>query len=785
MASGLRSTRGRGKTIKAPKRHGPEVSVDATWTQLSQNLKEVLNNNAEKLSFEENHRFAYNLVLWKSGALLYKGVMELVVANLAKLAHEDVTPSFPTGAASDPVHQSHEAEMLLKALRRIWDDHTGNMTKLSQLLSYMDRIYTKSADVPQTREAGLKLFFEHILRPPSAIQEHVIAAILSQIQSERDGYVINRSALKECVDVFLSLETEKDGPSAYERDLEPAILKESQKFYASEGEKLIDSCDAPEYLRRVEARFTSEEDRTHHYLSPHSHPPLRKILEDHLLTAHSSTVISLPNSGLDVMIDHNQFDDLARLYRLFIMVPSGLPCLRKALKESVASRGRGVNKASSDPTDIATDTGQGKASGGGKPRIATSAAQTLSLALKWVQDILDLKDHFDQILIRSFKSDREIESALNEVFESVVNSNERCSEFISLFIDDHLKRGLKGKSDTEIDAVLDKTITIFRYVADKDVFERYYKGHLAKRLLHGRSVSDDAERGMLAKLKVECGYQFTHKLEGMFHDMKLSDDTMQAYRTHLEQSNPPDVPISVTVMTSSVWPVTQPNVSCSLPPALGKSCKSFEQFYLSRHSGRRLIWQMSLGNADVKVAFKNRTHELNVSTFALVTLLLFEDLPADEFLTYSEIREATSIEDSELKRHLQSLACAKYKVLKKHPPGREIEETDSFSFNEDFSANLQKIKISTVVSKVETAEERKATKGHVDEERRHQIEACIVRIMKDRKHMTHNDLVHQVARQLSARFAPEPADIKKRIEGLIEREYLERCNDRKSYNYLA
>ncbi len=53
-----------------------------------------------------------------------------------------------------------------------------------------------------------------------------------------------------------------------------------------------------------------------------------------------------------------------------------------------------------------------------------------------------------------------------------------------------------------MDDVLDKTITLFRFLQDKDVFERYYKQHLAKRLLFNRSVSDDAERGMLSKLKV-------------------------------------------------------------------------------------------------------------------------------------------------------------------------------------------------------------------------------------------------------------------------------------------
>lgn len=78
--------------------------------------------------------------------------------------------------------------------------------------------------------------------------------------------------------------------------------------------------------------------------------------------------------------------------------------------------------------------------------------------------------------------------------------------------------------------MLGKTITVFRYISDKDVFERYYKTHLAKRLLHGRSVSDDAERGMLAKMKLESGYQFTLKLEGMFKDMKTSADAMEDYR---------------------------------------------------------------------------------------------------------------------------------------------------------------------------------------------------------------------------------------------------------------
>ena len=62
--------------------------------------------------------------------------------------------------------------------------------------------------------------------------------------------------------------------------------------------------------------------------------------------------------------------------------------------------------------------------------------------------------------------------------------------------------------------------------------------------------------------------------------------------------------------------------------------KAFERFYHSKHTGRRLTWQPSLGNADVRTTFKSRKHDLNVSTIALVILLLFEDLPEDGFLEY-------------------------------------------------------------------------------------------------------------------------------------------------------
>jgi cullin 3 len=66
------------------------------------------------------------------------------------------------------------------------------------------------------------------------------------------------------------------------------------------------------------------------------------------------------------------------------------------------------------------------------------------------------------------------------------------------------------------------------------------------------------------------------------------------------------------------------------------------------------------------------------------------------------------------------------------------------------------------------------------------VEAAIVRIMKARKALHHNDLIAEVTKQLSIRFNPSPQFIKKRVESLMERDYLTRAeDDRRVYMYVA
>jgi cullin 3 len=334
----------------------------------------------------------------------------------------------------------------------------------------------------------------------------------------------------------------------------------------------------------------------------------------------------------------------------------------------------------------------------------------------------------------------------------------RSSEFVSLFIDDILKRGIKGKTESEVDQLLDKAIILLRYVTDRDMFERYYQKHLARRLLQGKSESQDAEKEMISRMKQEMGNHFTTKFEGMFKDMELSRDLSDSYRTHIRSLGDVDhkqVDLSINVLTSNNWPPDvmgrtapqdgNPRVECNYPPDIKRLQSSFFKYYLKDRSGRVLTWVGTAGSADIKCVFpkvpgkdsgplsKDRRYELNVSTYGMIVLLLFNDLPDGESLSFEEIQAKTNIPVPDLVRTLASISVApKARVLLKEPATKVVKSSDHFSFNTTFTSKTMKIKAPTIsnISKVEGEEERKSTEKKNDETRAHIVDAALVRIMK-------------------------------------------------------
>ncbi|CAF4735227.1 unnamed protein product, partial [Rotaria sp. Silwood1] len=587
------------------------------------------------------------------------------------------------------------------------------------------------------------------------------------------------SAVKNACQMLMSLGI--DNRSVYAEDFEIPFLQQSAEFYRLESQKLLAENSASLYIRKVAARINEEAERAVHYLDKSTEERIVRVLEDELITKHIKTIVEMENSGVYHMLKFNKCDDLATMYKLFERVPNGHLTIADCMSSYLREQGR---------TLVTENTDDGKN------------------AITYVQSLLDLKDTFDHFLKNAFNEDKTFKKRINSDFEYFINLNQRSPEYLSLFIDEKLKKGAKDLGDQEVEIVLDKAMMLFRYLEEKDVFERYYKQHLAKRLLLNKSASDDAEKNMISRLKTECGCQFTCKLEGMFKDISVSNTTAEDFRLYVSQKriNLNGIDLTVRVLTTGFWPTQTTNNQCNLPATVREAYQCFHRFYLNKHSGRQLTLQPSLGSADLTAVFygkpkeddgdgesrpttttmiKERKHTLQVSTYQMVILMLFN---TKESWSFEEIHQETDIIEKDLQRALLPLSLGKnnQRIILKEPKTKEIQSNDKFSINDSFTSKLFRVKINPITAKIESDPERQETRNKVDDDRKHVIDAAIVRIMKTRKAMPHTQLITEVTHQLKARFMPSPVFIKKRIESLIERDYLSRSiDDRKMYSYVA
>ncbi|KAJ6841075.1 cullin-3A-like [Iris pallida] len=675
------------------------------------------------------------MVLHKFGEKLYSGLVTTMTWHLKEMSKSI---------------EAAQGGLFLEELNRKWGDHNKALQMIRDILMYMDRTFVTSSKKTPVHELGLNLWRDNIIHS-SKIQSRLVTTLLELIHRERTGEVINRGLMRNITKMLKDL-----GSSVYEEDFEKPFLDISASFYSGESQQFIECCDCGDYLKKAERRLNEEMERVTHYLDAKTEAKITQVVEKEMIANHMQRLVHMDNSGLVNMLVDDKYDDLARIYNLFHRIPDGLSTIRDVMISHLRETGK----------QLVTDP------------------ERLKDPVDFVQRLLDEKDKHDKIISTAFSNDKTFQNALNSSFEYFINLNNRSPEFISLYVDDKLRKGLKGVSEEDVEVVLDKVMMLFRYLQEKDVFEKYYKQHLAKRLLSGKAVSDDAERSLIVKLKTECGYQFTSKLEGMFTDMKTSQDTMQGFYASQSSDTSDGPTLAIQVLTTGSWP-TQPISPCNLPEEILGVCEKFRSYYLGTHTGRRLSWQTNMGTADLKATFgRNQKHELNVSSYQMCILMLFNSV---ERLSCKEIEQATEIPASDLKRCLQSLACVKGKnVLCKDPMSKDIAEDDAFFVNDKFSSKFFKVKIGTVVAQKESEPEKLETRQRVEEDRKPQIEAAIVRIMKSRRVLDHNNIVAEVTKQLQSRFLPNPVVIKKRIESLIEREFLERDKaDRKLYRYLA
>jgi len=211
----------------------------------------------------------------------------------------------------------------------------------------------------------------------------------------------------------------------------------------------------------------------------------------------------------------------------------------------------------------------------------------------------------------------------------------------------------------------------------------------------------------------------------------------------------------------------------------------FQAYYNTQHQGRKLNWLHHLSKGEVRAGFLKKPYEFQVTNYQMGILLVYNSTNTDT-LTLDDLNKSTSLKDAELTRNIESLVDIK--ILKKSgTPGdaTTYESNTEFSLNYAFSSKRLKIKVASSMQK-ETKQQTDETYKGIDEDRKLYLQAAIVRIMKARKTLTHVSLIQEVIEQSRSRFTPSVPMIKKCIEQLIEKEYLQRVEgETDKYSYVA
>uniref|UniRef100_A0A672NV64 Cullin-1-like n=1 Tax=Sinocyclocheilus grahami TaxID=75366 RepID=A0A672NV64_SINGR len=715
--------------------HGlKQIGLDQIWDDLRSGIQQVYTRQSmAKARYMELYTHVYNYCtsVHQSnqfvGLELYKRLKEFLRSYLTNLLKD----------GEDLMDES-----VLKFYTQQWEDYRFSSKVLNGICAYLNRHWVRREcdegrkGIYEIYSLALVTWRECLFRP---LNKQVTNAVLKLIEKERNGETINTRLISGVVQSYVELGLNEDdafvkGPtlSVYKEYFEMQFLADTERFYTRESTEFLQQNPVTEYMKKAEARLLEEQRRVQVYLHESTQDELARKCEQVLIEKH----LEIFHTEFQNLLDADKNEDLGRMYNLASRITDGLGELKKLLESHIHNQGLAAVEKCGD--------------------------SALNDPKMYVQTILDVHKKYNALVMSAFNNDAGFVAALDKACGRFINNNavtrmaqssSKSPELLARYCDSLLKKSSKNPEEAELEDTLNQVMVVFKYIEDKDVFQKFYAKMLAKRLVHQNSASDDAEASMISKLKQACGFEYTSKLQRMFQDIGVSKDLNEQFKKHLSNSEPLDLDFSIQVLSSGSWPFQQ-SCTFALPSELERSYQRFTAFYGSRHSGRKLTWLYHLSKGElVTNCFKNR-YTLQASTFQMAILLQFN---TENSYTVQQLADSTQI---------------------------KIVNVDVPCF---FVSFFKKLRVNiNVPMKTEQKQEQETTHKNIEEDRKLLIQAAIVRIMKMRKVLKHQQLLAEVLNQLSSRFKPRVPVIKKCIDILIEKEYLERVDGEKdTYSYLA
>lgn len=608
--------------------------------------------------------------------------------------------------------RGHTDEALLTFYIKEWDRYTTAAKYINHLFRYLNRHWVKR-EVDEGKKDIYDVYTLHLVEWReelfNKVNGNVMAAVLKMVEKQRNGETIEQSQIKSIVDSFVSLgldesDSTKSTLDVYRYHFERPFLEATKTYYTTESNRFVSENSVVEYMKKAETRLDEEKGRVGLYLHQDIMSPLMKTCLQVLVTEHST----LLREEFQVLLDNDRKDDLARMYRLLARIIDGLEPLKTRFEAHVRKSGlANVEKIASDGENL-------------DPKV-------------YVDSLLEVHTQYAKLVGDAFNGESEFVRSLDNACKEFVNRNKVCStgstkspELLAKYTDSLLKKSGKSAEEGDLEASLSEVMTVFKFIEDKDVFQKFYSRQLAKRLVHGGSASEDAETSMISKLKEACGYEYTNKLQRMFQDIQTSKDLNSAYKdyenTLLEGEDAKNaVDSNYHILGAGFWPLTAPTTNFIPPEDINKTVNRFKAYYGDKHNGRKLTWLWQLSKGEVKASYLKAAkipYTFMVSTFQMGILLLFNE---QDVVTYEQARDATQLSADHLDPSIA--VFVKAKIFHVSPEGAKPEPGTSYTLNYNFKSKKVKVNLNIAVKSEQKAEVEDTHKT-IEDDRKLLMQVC-------------------------------------------------------------
>ena len=668
--------------------------------------------------------------------------------------------------------------------------HSHNITLLiywmNRIFCYLDRFYTKAKVRQNLAKCALNIFKSNFFEN---FKDKIFIEVNKLIKEDRLGNRDNRNKIKEIMKTlkFLDFEFPKIVKEnnriiwIQEKDNEQVdteiqnnwyfdyFEQETKKFSSDKGNNNIHTMSAPEYVLSQLKYLDEEYERQNEYINPKFHDNINKINYLHLIGDHMEE-ISKMDTGIKNMLETKNDTQLFNIYKLFKLYPKSLEKITEDFQPYIRDRGNTIynnKELSKDPK-------------------------------KFIPELISLKKEMDKLVLNCFENNNDFQDVKNKAF-SLFMKKDVYAKQLSNYTDFCMRTAFKGKSQEEIDKILNDIIDLFKCLNSKLVFQNETNRKMSERLIKKQSLSSLAERTFITKLKQEAGVTYVSKMQEMMNDLEKNKNDTENYKLLPHKGAPNGIKFDVTVISQSAWEINKKSMEkIEMPKFLSSCLEDFEKFYLQKHQGQKLLWCLGLSKVNIEYLYLKQK---NISSSTLPQLLSLLILEKKEKLSLGKIAELCGCQVSTIITDIQGLIfnptfnpqCDPNKgiiVGTSINKEKEFKENDEISINTNFSCSRIKISTIPLPQKKSASEIKQAEIEEAQIIKRYQdniLQATITRIMKSKigQETTHVWLVGEAAKQIDL-FKAQPQQIKENIEKLIEKNVIKRnAKNRTCYDYIA